>query len=185
MDHLSKICGLKADSHGFCWTEPFSAGRTNVPGIFAVGEFTGPKGNPETVWEAYGVASEILEFLGKPNLKPPTPPKLRPVDQEPPKTGVFICSCFGEFEKSLDLKALTEKVSRLPGVFHAELIRACCTPPTMQETASRIKEAGINRVVLAVCTPLQKLLKFRKTAMMAGLSPPRNCSSERRCHPGP
>ena len=31
--------------------------------------------------------------------------------------------------------------------------------------------AGENRVVLAVCTPLQKLLKYRKTVMMAGINP--------------
>ncbi len=171
MDYLSKLFGLRDDGHGFCWVEPFSAGRTNVAGVFAVGEFTGPKGNPETVWEAYGVASEVLEFLGSPNVTPPTPPKLRPVSGEEPKTGVFLCSCFGEFEKSLDLKTLAERIKNLPGVTHVEIIKACCTPATMQETASKIKDSGVNRVVLAVCTPLQKLLRFRRTVMMAGLSP--------------
>lgn len=66
---------------------------------------------------------------------------------------------------------MRETVDELPNVAHAEIIKGCCTPPTMQETAEIIKQSGVNRVVLAVCTPIQKLLKYRKTVMMAGLNP--------------
>jgi len=42
--------------------------------VFAVGEFTGPTGNPETVWEGYGVVTELRRHLGKPNVTPAAPP---------------------------------------------------------------------------------------------------------------
>ncbi len=171
MGRLAEICGVEPDEHGFCRIEPFSCARTNREGILAVGEFTAPKGNPETVWEGYGPVSEILKHLGPPNVEPPKPPELRSVNGELPKIGVFLCSCFGTFQERMDLEALRERVEGLPTVSHAEIIQGCCTPPTMQETAQKIKASGVNRAILAVCTPTQKLMKFRKTVMMAGLNP--------------
>ncbi len=171
MEHLSKICGVKADENGFCHIRPFAVSETEVDGIFAVGEFTGPKGNPETIWDGCASLTECLEYLGEKSFKPPAPPSLRNTSGEIAKVGVFICSCFGKFSENMDLTALEEKVKCLPGVSHAQVIDACCTPPTMKATAEKIKASGVNRVVLAVCTPLQKLLKYRKTVMMAGLNP--------------
>ncbi len=171
MERLSGLLGVEADEHGFCKVKPFTAGETTVEGVYAVGEFTGPKGNPEIVWEGYGAATEVRRFLGEPNFSPSPPPPLRNVQGEPVKVGVFICSCHGEFSRFLDLEQLAEKVRGIPGVAHVEVIKGCCTPPTMQDTAQRIKASGVNRVVLAVCTPLQKLLKYRRTVMMAGLNP--------------
>ena len=171
MDRISELTGVEKDPHGFCRVKPFTGGETDVAGIYAVGEFTGPKGNPEIVWEGYAAATEVRRYLGAPNFKPAPPPPLRDVSGEEPRVGVFICGCFGEFERFMDLERLKDEVSRLPHVAHVEIIKGCCTPPTMQETAARIKESGVNRVVLAVCTPLQKLLKFRRTVMMAGLNP--------------
>ncbi len=171
MENLSKICGIKADNNGFCKIRAFSCSETDVDGIFAVGEFSGSKGNPETVWEGCAVLTELLKYLDEPNFKPAPPPSLRDVSSEEPRVGVFICSCFGEFNKKMDLESLKEKVKNLPGVSHAEIIKACCTLPTIKETSEKIKKSGINRAVLAVCTPLQKLLKYRKAVMMAGLNP--------------
>ncbi|MBS3818879.1 CoB--CoM heterodisulfide reductase iron-sulfur subunit A family protein [bacterium] len=171
MDHLSKVCGVQSDEYGFCSTKPFSCCETNVDGIFGVGEFTGPKGNPETIWEGCGALTEITPYLGESNFKPSPPPSFRDIKGEGTKVGVFICNCFHTFEEKMDLNALKEAVNELPEVPHVEIIKGCCTPPTIKETAERIKQSGVNRVVLAVCTPIQKLLKFRKAVMMAGLNP--------------
>jgi len=171
MKELSKLCGVKPDANGFCNIRPFSSTETDVDGIFAVGELTGPKGNPETVWDGCAVLPEILGYLGEKNFAPPAPPELRSVKGEPPRVGVFICSCHGTFSDRMDLEALKDQSLAMPGVEHAEIIEGCCTPPTIKATAEAIKASGVNRVVLAVCTPLQKLLKYRKTVMMAGLNP--------------
>jgi heterodisulfide reductase subunit A len=171
MEEMTRICGVKADDAGFCRIRPFSCCETDVDGIFAVGEFSGPKGNPEAVWEGCAALTEIVKYLGDPNFKPPPPPTLRDVKGEELRIGVFLCSCFGTFYEKMDLKALRESIAELPDVAHSEIINGCCTPPTMQETAEIIKKSGVNRVVLAVCTPIQKLLKYRKTVMMAGLNP--------------
>ncbi len=168
---LEKICGIKGDNHGFCHIEPFSNFKTGIEGIFAGGEFTGPLGNPETVWEGYGAVPFMLDYLGAPVVAPPKPPAFRDVSAEEVKIGVFICSCFGKFRDKIDLDKLKEEALKLPYVTHAEIIESCCTPPMIGETAKKIRESGVNRVVLAVCTPLQKLMKFRKAVMMAGLNP--------------
>lgn len=171
MENLSRICGVKSDDNGFCHIRRFSSTETDVDGIFAVGEFTAPKGNPETIWEGCAALTEILKYLGEPNFKPSPPPPLRDLGGQEPKVGVFICSCFGQFNERMDLKSLKEEVKKIPGVSHAEIIQGCCTPPTIKETADKIAKSGVNRVVLAVCTPLQKLLKYRKAVMTAGLNP--------------
>ena len=171
MGQMSQICGVNADEAGFCHVRPFSCGETDVDGIFAVGEFSGPKGNPEAIWEGCATFTEVLKYLGDSNFKPNPPPVLRNVGGEELRIGVFICSCFGVFQDKMDLNALRDAVEELREVSHAEIIEGCCTPPSIQETAEIIKKSGVNRVVLAACTPIQKLLKFRKTVMMAGLNP--------------
>ncbi|MBN1476083.1 FAD-dependent oxidoreductase, partial [Candidatus Sumerlaeota bacterium] len=171
MDELSKVCGVKPDARGFCNIRPFSSTQTDVDGIFAIGELTGPKGNPETVWEGCAVLPELIGHLGERNFTPAPPPELRSVKGEVPRVGVFICSCHGTFSERMDLEALRDQVLAMSGVEHAEIIEGCCTPPTIKSTAEAIRASGVNRVVLAVCTPLQKLLKYQKTVMMAGLSP--------------
>jgi heterodisulfide reductase subunit A len=171
MAELSRLTGVQADENGFCRVRPFSCCETDVDGIFAVGELTGPKGNPETVWEGCAALTEMRKYWGEKNFAPAPGPPLRDVAGEPAKVGVFICSCFGQFEERMDLAALEEQVRALPSVTHAEIIEGCCTGPTIQATAERIKQSGVNRVVLATCTPLQKKGKYNKAVMMAGLSP--------------
>jgi heterodisulfide reductase subunit A len=171
MDELSQLTGVQADENGFCHVRPFSCCETDVDGILAVGELTGAKGNPETVWEGCAALAEMQKYLGEKNFKPAPGPPLRDVAGEPTRVGVFICRCFGQFDERMDLPALEERVRALPGVAHAEIIEGCCTGPTIKATAERIKESGVNRVVLATCTPLQKKGKYNKAVMMAGLSP--------------
>jgi len=77
---MSEICGVKADENGFCNVKPYSCSETDVDGIFAVGEFTGPKGNPEAIWEGCATLTESLKYLGEANFKPPAPPSLRYVE---------------------------------------------------------------------------------------------------------
>jgi heterodisulfide reductase subunit A len=171
MKRLSEICGVPAEPHGFCEILPFTCAKTKVAGVYAVGEFTSPKGNPETIWEGYGPLREITSLLGEKNVEKPQPPVLRNVSYEKARTGIFICNCFGTFSHKMDLESLIARVKSFTHVSHAEIINGCCTPDSIQETADRIKESGVNRVVLAVCTPTQKMMKFRKTVMMAGLNP--------------
>ena len=171
MAELSQLTGVQADENGFCRIRPFSCCETDVDGIFAVGELTGAKGNPETVWEGCAALAEMRKYWGEKNFAPAPGPSLRDVSSEPASVGVFICSCFGQFEERMDLSALEERVRALPGVDHAEIIEGCCTGPTIKATAERIKQSGVNRVVLTTCTPLQKKGKYNKAVMMAGLSP--------------
>jgi heterodisulfide reductase subunit A len=171
MAELSRLTGVQADENGFCRVRPFSCCETDVDGIFAVGELTGPKGNPETVWEGCAALAEMQKYLGEKNFKPAPGPPLRDVSGEPTSVGVFICGCFGQFEGRMSLPALEERVRALPGVAHAEIIEGCCTPPTIKATAERIKQSGVNRVILAACTPLQKKGKYDNAVMMAGISP--------------
>jgi len=171
MEKITAVTGVEPDGRGFCRLRAFSSTETEVPGVFCVGECSGVKGNPETVWEGCALLPEVSEYLGEKNFKPAPPPELRNVSGEVANVGVFICSCHGTFSERMDLEGLREDVAALAGVGYAEVVEGCCTPPTMKATAERIKASGVNRVVLAVCTPLQKLLKYRKTAMMGGLSP--------------
>jgi heterodisulfide reductase subunit A len=171
MEELSRLIGVQADENGFCRIRPLSCCETDVDGVFAVGELTGPKGNPETVWEGCAALTEMRKYWGEKNFAPAPGPPLRDVSGEAVSVGVFICRCFGQFDERIDLPALEEQVRALPRVAHAEIIEGCCTGPTIKATAERIKESGVNRVILATCTPLQKKGKYNKAVMIAGISP--------------
>ncbi len=171
MPELSRLTGVQATEQGFCRIRPNSSCETDVDGIFAVGELIGARGNPETVWDGCAVVAEVQPYLGEKNFKPAPGPSLRDVSDEPPNVGVFICSGFGTFEDHMDLDALRERALTLPGVGHAEIIEGCCTGPSIEATAERIRDSGVNRVVLAACTPLQKKGKFNRAVMSAGISP--------------
>ncbi len=171
MDEIEKLFKVKKNKWGFPELNPFGSLETNIPGIFAVGEFSGPKGNPETVWEGVAAFTETLKYLGEKSFSPPPPPPLRDVSGEIPQIGVFICSCFGKFKEKMDLERLKKQIEEIAYVKHVEIIDSCCIPPKIKEISEKIKNAGVNRVVIAACTPLQKLLKYRKAVMGAGLNP--------------
>lgn len=85
--------------------------------------------------------------------------------------GVFVCECGKNIAGSLDCEAVREFAETLPDVTCSVLNRYSCAEPGQEEIKKFIKEKGLNRVVVASCTPRMHEETFRHCVTDAGLNP--------------
>jgi len=91
--------------------------------------------------------------------------------QEEKKIGVYICHCGGNISDTVDVAKVKEAASKFPGVKIAETYEYVCSDPGQELIAKGIKEQGLNRVVVAACTPKMHLDTFRQNVKGAALNP--------------
>jgi len=171
---LARKLGIELSPHGFCQNNPFNPIETNRPGIFVSGAFMGPVDIPESVMTASGAASMCGELLsyrrGKLARERVYPPE-RDVAGEEPRVGVFICHCGANIGGVVNVPSVVEYARTLPYVVHAQDQLFSCSADSAQTIANTIREKGINRVVVAACTPRTHEPLFRDTLREAGINP--------------
>ena len=91
--------------------------------------------------------------------------------QEEVRVGVFICHCGGNISDTVDVAKVREAAAQFKGVKIAETYEYVCSDPGQEMIRNGIKEHGLNRVVVASCSPRMHLDTFRRTVESAGLSP--------------
>ncbi|MFQ6099625.1 MAG: FAD-dependent oxidoreductase [Anaerolineae bacterium] len=171
---LGRRLGVDLDKHGFCRTLPFQPLQTSRPGIFAVGPFREPKDIPESVIEASGAAAAAGAALSPARwtcTEEVVYPPERDVTEEEPRIGVFVCHCGSNIGGFLDVPAVAEYAASLPGVAHAEHNLYTCSQDSIQHITEQTRELGLNRVVVASCTPLTHEPLFQDSIHQAGLNP--------------
>jgi heterodisulfide reductase subunit A-like polyferredoxin len=171
---LTRRLGVDLDRSGFCRTEMLEPLQTSHPGVFVVGPFREPKDIPETVVEASGAAGAVAGLLqgGRWTLtREKEYPPARRVDDEEPRVGVFVCHCGSNIGGYLDVPAVTEYAATLPSVAHAENNLYTCSQDSIARISQRVQELGLNRVVVAACTPLTHEPLFQDSLRSAGLNP--------------
>ena len=99
---------------------------------------------------------------GEPLKEPP---------KEPVKVGVFICHCGSNIAGTVDVKALAEFAGGLPGVEFSTHYVYLCSDPGQGLIKESVKRLGLNRVVVAACSPRMHEETFRRTVREAGLNP--------------
>ena len=171
---LGRNLGIELDEYGFCRVAPFDPLRTSRPGIYACGPFVEPKDIPETVVEASGAATcaEMLLAPARGTLvREPAYPPERDVSVEEPRIGVFVCHCGSNIAGFLDVEDVEGYARSLPHVVHAERNLYTCSQDSIAHITEQIEERGLNRVVVAACTPRTHEPLFRESLRMAGLNP--------------
>ncbi|RLA98722.1 MAG: heterodisulfide reductase, partial [Deltaproteobacteria bacterium] len=172
-EELAEKFGIELNDHGFCKTNPFNPIETTRPGIFVTGAFQGPTDIPESVWSASGASSLCGELLrrrrGKLTVEKEYPPE-RDVSGEEPRVGVFVCYCGANIASVVDVPQVVEYAKTLPHVVHAEMELFWCTTGACQKIVERVKEKGLNRVVIAACSPRNLEVLFQDTIREAGLN---------------
>jgi len=88
-----------------------------------------------------------------------------------PRVGVFVCDCGTNIRGVVDVSDVVEYVKTLPNVSHSEEATYLCSADFQQKIKDRIGEHGLNRVVVACCTPRTHEPLFRETCREAGLNP--------------
>ena len=171
---LAKLMDIELNQFGFVQPSSFTPVETNVPGIYVCGAFASPKDIPETVTEASAAAGKVNELLsdvrGKLVEKKEYPKEID-VLNKPPRIGVFVCHCGINIGGVVDVPAVTEYAKTLPNVVLADRNLYTCSADTQSIIRDKIKEYGINRVVVASCTPRTHEPMFQETIREAGLNP--------------
>jgi len=171
---LGRRMRIELDAHGFCRTHPFAPLETSQPGIFALGAFQEPKDIPESVVEASGAAGLAGALLAPARWTETTeaiyPPE-RDIRGEEPRVGVFVCHCGSNIGGFLDVPGVVDYVATLPGVVHAEANLYTCSQDTVRHISEMVEEEGLNRVVVASCSPLTHEPLFQDAIRQAGLNP--------------
>ncbi len=170
---LANRFGIELESHGFCKVNPFNPMETSRPGIFISGAFQGPLDIPESVFSASGAGSQIGELLNfrrgnlaKERIYPPE----KDVLLEEPKVGVYVCHCGANIGRIVNVPSTVEYALTLPNVVHAEENLFICSSESAAMLAKDIRERGLNRVVVAACTPRTHEPLFRDTLREAGIN---------------
>ena len=87
------------------------------------------------------------------------------------KIGVFTCWCGENIARTVDCEKVTEEVAKIPGVHCSVDYKYMCSEPGQQLINQKIKELGLNAVVVAACSPHMHLRTFRKAVALAGINP--------------
>jgi heterodisulfide reductase subunit A-like polyferredoxin len=177
---LFKKTGIKTNKYGFCWTNELAAPITSKEGISACGAVAGPKDIPETVVEASAAASEACKVAYQNDVSPDDylayfkeeeEVEMRDVSKEPIRIGVFICHCGVNIGGYLDVDAVVEYARTLPFVEYSDHNLYTCSVDAQKVIAEKIQEYGLNRVVVASCTPRTHEPLFQLVLVKAGLNP--------------
>ena len=170
---LAAKFGVELNAHHFCRTGPFNPMETSRPGVFVSGAFQGPVDIPESVFSASGAGSQcgqLLDFrrgrLARERVYPPE----RDVSREEPRIGVFVCHCGANIGRTVDVPSTVEYCMTLPYVVYAQEQVFSCATNSAKEIADITKEKGLNRVVVAACSPRTLEALFRDTLREAGIN---------------
>jgi len=171
---LAERLGVALNEYGFAEPPTYRPGETTRPGIFTAGAFSEPKDIPETVIEASCAAAQASALLSDARntlTAQPVWPEERDVSDEWPRVGVFICHCGINIGAVVNVPEVVEYAAGLPDVAYAEQNLYTCSQDTQERIRERIEEHGLNRVVVASCTPRTHEPLFQETIRGAGLNP--------------
>jgi len=171
--NLADTFGIELNAHRFCKTNLPNPMETARRGIFVSGAFQGPMDIPESVFTASGAGSlcgELLDYRrGKLTKERAYPPE-RDVSEEEPRVGVFVCHCGANIGRVVNVPSTVEYALTLPKVVYAQEQLFSCATNSAKEITDMIKEKGLNRVVIAACSPRTLEPLFRDTLREAGIN---------------
>lgn len=86
------------------------------------------------------------------------------------RTGVYVCHCGTNIAATVDVKRVADFARDLEGVVLARDYEYMCSDPGQDLIKQDIREQGLNRVVVASCSPLMHEPTFRQACEQAGLN---------------
>ena len=169
---LACILGIELDADGFIRAREERAGliASTRDGIYVAGCAGGPKDISDSVAEAGAAASlalahlSVRAFAEEAHVEP-----LAGI--ETPRVGVFVCHCGSNIAGVVDVPRVVQYARNLPDVVWTQNQMYSCAGNTQKEIEETIRSRGINRVVVAACSPKTHETTFRKVLIRAGLNP--------------
>ncbi|MDI6855020.1 MAG: FAD-dependent oxidoreductase, partial [Deltaproteobacteria bacterium] len=170
---LAAACDIETDTYGFVKNPPFQLVSTSREGVFTCGVYQSPKDIPETVGQASAAAAAAAALLSEAKgtmlTTPEYPPELD-IRQEEPRVGVFVCHCGINIAGVIDVAAVSQYARTLPHVVYADHLTFTCATDSLEKMRIVIREQGLNRVVVASCSPRTHEPLFQDNLRKAGLN---------------
>jgi heterodisulfide reductase subunit A len=166
---------VKINEFGFVETPGLEPAVTSREGIFVAGALQSPKDIPDTVAQGLGAAAKATEGIsserGTLAAVDSYPPE-KDVNAEEPRIGVFVCHCGSNIAGVVDVKEVADFIRKRHdlGVVYADSNLYACSSDTQKKMKDVIKEQGLNRVVVASCTPRTHEPLFQNTLKEAGIN---------------
>ncbi|MEE9582869.1 MAG: FAD-dependent oxidoreductase [Acidimicrobiia bacterium] len=88
-----------------------------------------------------------------------------------PRVGVYVCHCGFNISATVDVEAVRDVAAERPNVVVARDYQFMCSNAGQDLIRQDIEDNGVNRVVVAACSPLMHEPTFRAAAQEAGLNP--------------
>ena len=87
------------------------------------------------------------------------------------KIGVYVCDCGSNIAATVNTAKVVEFAQGLPHVAVARRYKYMCSEPGQDMIKKDIQELGIDRVVVASCSPRMHEVTFQNAVAGAGLNP--------------
>ncbi len=91
--------------------------------------------------------------------------------KEQPRIGVYVCHCGSNIAGVVDCPDVADYGQKLPDVIVSRHEGYLCSEPGQIQIKTDIREHGLNRIVVASCSPRLHEPTFRKCLVEAGLNP--------------
>ena len=170
---MAERLGIELDKSNFAVTHPFTPIETSRAGVYACGVFQEPKDIPSSVIEASAAAcaagSRLSEARNTLTRSVELPDEIDVSDAEP-RIGVFVCNCGVNISSVVDVAAVEEYAKTLPNVAYSGQQLFTCSQDSQDMMKEVIKEQGLNRVVVAACTPKTHEPIFQDTMQACGVN---------------
>ncbi|MGB8993501.1 MAG: FAD-dependent oxidoreductase [Desulfobaccales bacterium] len=170
---LAQVCNIATNTWGFVENPPFKQVETSREGIFCCGVYQSPKDIPETVGQASAAAGAAATLLSEARgtlLSKAAFPQERDISSEEPRIGVFVCHCGINIAGVVDVARVTDYARSLPGVVYADHYTFTCATDSLEKMREVIEAEGLNRVVVASCSPRTHEALFQENLRNAGLN---------------
>ncbi len=173
MLRLAERIGIHMTPDRFASISAFMPVHTSKKGVFTCGAFNGPRDIPQSVIGGSAAAACVSALLAPARhtlTKTVAPPVEQDVHRQEPRVGVFVCHCGCNIAGVVDVEEVAAYAASLPHVVHVERNLFTCAQDTQDIMVQQIRKLGINRIVVAACTPRTHEPLFRKTLKSAGIN---------------
>jgi Heterodisulfide reductase, subunit A and related polyferredoxins len=99
------------------------------------------------------------------------PTSAKPAGDQEPRIGVYVCHCGLNIAQSVDCHRVAQTVENEDGLMVSKDIVYACSEPGQQQIKQDIIDNGLDRVVIASCSPRLHEATFKKMIDAVGLNP--------------
>jgi heterodisulfide reductase subunit A-like polyferredoxin len=153
---LAERLRFDLNRYDFAATETFRPQASSRPGLYVCGSLQGPKDIPESITDASAAAcaagGSLSAVRGTLIKQEPILEEIDVAGQDP-RIGVFVCCCGANISGVVDVESVAAYAAGLPKVVYSGVSVFSCSQDAQALMREVIRKNGINRVVVAACSP--------------------------------